>query len=174
MRVGEKRVVCVGKWPVVLGRDADVSIRGTSVSRQHCELSLVGDGRIRIKDLASRNGTLLARVPIQSSLDVDSGVQLGLGDDVHAQLSLIPSATSNAIQVEVLDGPDRALVALLGEERMQLTGTRASIEFVNGRASLHAQDGASLRLAGIVTTMPIVLLRGDSIEVDGVRVEVSA
>jgi VWFA-related protein len=54
---------------IVIGRDAkaDVAlIEDKEVSRQHCELTL-DDGKIRIADLGSKNGTLVNGVPISDT-----------------------------------------------------------------------------------------------------------
>ena len=43
---------------LVVGRkDCDVTLRGPSVSRHHCELSVDGRGRLQVLDRGSTNGT---------------------------------------------------------------------------------------------------------------------
>lgn len=169
LRVGEARAFFVGKWPVRIGRDADIAVRGTSVSRVHCELAINEIGVLTVRDLESRNGTLVARMPIQGSFVLEKSARIGLGDDVQIAIT----HEGSHVRVEVLEGPDRGVVALVGESELPVPGAPAFVSFVDGRASLAARGAGNLRLGGVATAMPVVLLRADSLELDDVRIEVA-
>lgn len=169
LKVGDVRCTFVGKTSLAVGRDADLAVRGTSVSRQHAEISLSASG-VSVRDLGSRNGTLVARMPIAGRAELSGEVELGLGDDVRVQVR----RHGATLEVRVVDGPDRGAVGIASEGASAVPGARAAISFTDGRATLSSMDDAPLWLSGIRVTLPIVLLVGDSVEVDGVRVEVVA
>lgn len=87
-RVTVVRGVDLGKSAVstsetlVVGSDpsAHLALSDGTVSRFHCELTLV-DGRVRVRDLGSRNGTVMGAVAITSGHLIDGAVlQLGNTD----------------------------------------------------------------------------------------------
>ena len=55
-----QRKIVLNRLPVVMGRslDADVHLDDCWVSRAHCEISEI-DGTLVVRDLKSRNGTLV-------------------------------------------------------------------------------------------------------------------
>lgn len=150
---------------VALGRDADVVVRGTSVSRRHAELVWHADG-LEVRDLGSRNGTLVQGLPIAGSLRLEGTAEIGLGDDVTVRVE----AETWGLRLEVLSGLDRDHVACIGSLPLPVPGLRAKVSFVDGHPTLTAQLGCTLDGQRVVA--PIALLRGDVIEVDGHRVEV--
>lgn len=170
LRVGDARCTFVGKPAMTLGRDADLSVRGTSVSRSHAEVSLGDTGGIALRDLGSRNGTLIAGVPIAGTAQLSAEVELGLGDDVHVRVV----RDGDRLVATVSDGPDRDARGLAGEGALAVPGARAAIRFERDRATLVPADGSALWLSGVRVTMPVVLLLKDSLDVDGVRIEVIA
>src|SRR5689334_24406437 len=73
----------------VLGRDpgCDVVLDDPSVSRRHAALESDTNGAIRLRDLASANGTFLDGIRIgQSGVPVAGGARMRFGD---VQLQLI-------------------------------------------------------------------------------------
>lgn len=58
----------LGEQPIVIGRDArcDLSIDDAELSRRHCEVALLGDGRYRVTDLGSQNGTRVNGRPVNA------------------------------------------------------------------------------------------------------------
>jgi transcriptional regulator with GAF, ATPase, and Fis domain len=68
---------------VTLGRDATntVPVVDPSVSRKHCVLRREEDGRFRVKDLASRNGTVVNGLTVQEQW-LHHGDELTIGDSV--------------------------------------------------------------------------------------------
>jgi len=53
------------KKNIIIGRTRDIWLKDTSVSREHAELSLIGPGIFRIKDLGSQNGTFINDQKVQ-------------------------------------------------------------------------------------------------------------
>jgi|CXWL01.1.fsa_nt_gi transcriptional regulator with PAS, ATPase and Fis domain len=82
--------------PLTIGTDpgCDVVVNDAKVSRRHCELSLVPEG-VRLRDLNSKNGTLVHSVRVESVLLPPQTV-VQLGDS-----SLSWSQGSEAVQVEL-------------------------------------------------------------------------
>lgn len=52
---------------IVIGRTKDLWIPDTSVSREHAEVSVYGDGLFKIRDLGSQNGTFVNELRVQSA-----------------------------------------------------------------------------------------------------------
>ncbi len=167
LRFDGREVSFVGRTSLVLGRDADVVVRGASVSRRHTEILRVGS-KIVVRDLESRNGTLVRGVPIAGELEVDGVVDVGLGDDVTVRVTPI----DGGLRLRVLEGLDRDRVALAGEGALRIDGLSATIAFEKGHPTLTPDEGSRTRLDRQNVAARIVLLLGDAIEVDGVAVEV--
>lgn len=77
---------------LTIGRDAvcDVRLEDDTVSRQHARVSATGDGRLRIEDLASSNGTWRQeqgrwRAVHDESLAPDARVRFGEHEVVLAE-----------------------------------------------------------------------------------------
>jgi len=72
-------------WSVLAERCAigshpsnDLVLADSTVSRFHCELAIAGDA-VRVRDLGSRNGTLLGDVALADAL-IPNGISLGMGN----------------------------------------------------------------------------------------------
>ncbi len=64
---------------IKIGRDAEVCLLDREVSRFHAEFYEGADGRLRLKDLGSTNGTLLdGNKILDSVLQIGSEIQIGL------------------------------------------------------------------------------------------------
>tara|TARA_R110002096_G_scaffold44526_11_gene120361 strand:+ start:26110 stop:27435 length:1326 start_codon:yes stop_codon:yes gene_type:complete len=65
----DEQRVPVGVKPIVIGKDpsADIVLSDPAVSRRHCEVKRTNAG-VHIRDLESRNGTLVGGVPMESGL----------------------------------------------------------------------------------------------------------
>lgn len=76
---GAPRHFEISQRRVVLGRatDCDLRIPLPSVSRRHCEIVVKG-GTTWVRDLGSRNGTLLNGNPVHEA-PLDEGDKLGIG-----------------------------------------------------------------------------------------------
>lgn len=66
--------------PVIIGRNppADLILEGPTVSRRHCRLE-PRDGRLRLSDLASTNGTYVNGVRLTEAADLEDGASIGVG-----------------------------------------------------------------------------------------------
>lgn len=160
----------VGRWPVVLGRvDADVVVRGPSVSRRHATLSPASGGGFRLRDAGSRNGTAVGGVPVAADGVVVRGpLSVTLGD---VTLRLEPAG--DHVRVRVGDGLDAGLVAVLGEGARRLDGLPARLDFDPGGAARILADDA-IGLGGRRITTPVVLLDGDRLRLGDVELRVQA
>ncbi|MDO5295725.1 MAG: FHA domain-containing protein [bacterium] len=74
----------IAKKGVLLGRgsDADVRLPDPEVSRRHLGVKIVGDGRVRIEDLGSHNGTRLGKKIITQPVVIKAGKRVALGNSV--------------------------------------------------------------------------------------------
>ncbi|MBX7194955.1 MAG: FHA domain-containing protein [Sandaracinaceae bacterium] len=180
LTVGAKRVAFSHRLPAVIGRsEADLSVRGTSVSRRHAEIAYES-GRFVVRDLGSRNGTLVAGMPLAGTLPIEGPIEIGLGDDVT--LSARPA--DGGLAVEVTKGLDRGLVHVLGApidggaSVLPVPGAAATIEITSDGVGLSPLPGESAELvpegatSGRRVQGRIDLLRGDVLTIDGVRIEV--
>ncbi|MFK7990133.1 MAG: FHA domain-containing protein [Sandaracinaceae bacterium] len=170
LSIGGQSVTFVGTLPAVIGRGGegvDVPIRGTSVSRRHAEVARVESGLV-LRDLDSRNGTLVRGLPIRGEIELSGDTEVGLGDDVSIKLS--PNGA--ALAIEVLNGFLRGQRIVVGTDALRFDGLPASVSFVSGWAVLTADAGQDLSLSGKVCALPVHLLTDDRIEVGGVPVEV--
>jgi len=76
---GKKIEVALGVSPLVIGSDpdCDILVDDPRVSRKHCEVRREG-GAVIIRDLGSKNGTFIERVPIREAyLEPKLGVIIG-------------------------------------------------------------------------------------------------
>lgn len=170
LEVGGARVGIVGSLPLVVGRsDADVTVRGGSVSRRHCEIDRVG-GVVVVRDLGSRNGTLIAGVPIGAEIALSGPTEIGLGDDVALRVS----PGERGVAIEVLRGLDRGERVIAGEAELRIDGVPASFSFVEDRAVMTPDPGTRVVLGVQSVAAPIDLLYGDVLVVGPVKVEVLA
>lgn len=180
--VAGKRVSFSQRLPALIGRsDADIVVRGTSVSRQHAEIVSEG-GRFVVRDLGSRNGTLVAGMPLAGPLAIEGVIEVGLGDDVSVKVR--PSGAG--IELEVQKGLDRGLVHVLGPGAsdgacaLPIPGASAMLEIDREGVAVVPLPGESAELipesavAGRRVQGRIDLLRGDVLVIDGVRIEVAS
>lgn len=176
LAVDGRRVSFTTRLPAVLGRsDADVVVRGTSVSRQHAEIGLEG-GSFVLRDRGSRNGTLVAGMPIAAALPIEGALEVGLGDDV----GLAVRVSASACEIEVVRGLDRGLRHVVGVGPLSIPGARAVLEIDDEGVALVPLPGESVELipegagSGRRVQGRIDLLRGDVIVLGRVRIEVGA
>ncbi len=86
----------------VFGRGAECHIRPNSewVSRQHCQL-LVADESASIRDLGSRNGTLINGERVMGERELTNGDQLQIGPLVfEVRLEATPASTPELLVVK--------------------------------------------------------------------------
>ncbi len=179
--VGGKRVAFSQRVPALIGRsDADVVVRGTSVSRRHAEIAQES-GRFVIRDLGSRNGTLVSGMPLAGQLPIEGTLELGLGDDVTVTLR----PAGQGIELEVQKGLDRGLLHVIGASAgdgacvLPIPGVSATIELDREGAAVTPFPGEAAELipegamSGRRVQGRIDLLRGDVLVIAEVRIEVA-
>lgn len=176
LRVADHELVVVGKLPLVLGRgDADLVVRGASVSRRHTSVGLEADELV-LRDLDSRNGTLISGVPIRGEVRMRGPVQVGLGDDSAVECARVEDAHGGGtlLRVEVVRGLDRGMCALAAAGSVPLVEVDAQLRF-EAVPTLVAVGATRLRLRAdeqVLDVARVELLRGDVVEVGDVRIEV--
>jgi len=171
LRVDGRTVRFCGRLPLTLGRsEADVLVRGASVSRCHTEVGL-RDGGVLVRDLDSRNGTLIRGVPVAREVVLTGETEIGLGDDVTVRVRPL---SPDAAELEVRSGLDRGLVVVAGRGALAVPGVPATISFDDGCAVLHNGPGVTMMLGDQPCVLPIVLLRDDRIAIGEHVLEVCA
>src|SRR5258707_527793 len=103
----------------VFGRGAECHIRPNSewVSRQHCQLLVNGDSA-SIRDLGSRNGTLINGTRVMGERALTNGDQLQIGPLVfEVRLEPTPPAASELLGVK----PGSAAVVSAGSDGLDAT-----------------------------------------------------
>jgi hypothetical protein len=164
---GDRTTRVIGKLPIVIGRaDADLALRGGSVSRRHAEVAREGESFV-LRDLGSRNGTLVSGVLLSRAMPIDGPLEVGLGDDVA--IALTPR--EGTLVIEVVRGLDRGEVAIAGEGRVLLDELGVAVRFEAGRVVMFA--GERMRL-GERSVSEVDLLLGDVLLIGERRVEVIA
>src|SRR6266550_1831323 len=81
---------------MIIGRGAEAGIRldHGMVSRQHAELTRETSGRLRVRDLGSRNGTLVNGQPVTERL-LQAGDHVGIGPFMLTIMSNEPALTTS-------------------------------------------------------------------------------
>ena len=165
LRVDGRRIVFVGAMPVTVGRaDAEIAIRGLSMSRRHAVLSEPSAGSLRLEDLGSKNGTYVRGFALEGSLDIGAPIDVSFGEDVT--LRITPGGAGPAA-VEVIRGIDRGTIYhVVSSGPLRIEGDpRFGIDFVEGWARVVGDRGCEVRLAGELCALPVHLLVGDRIDV---------
>ena len=113
----EERTVFLGDEPIVFGRgdDVDVLLKDVKVSREHCVIEKDRQGRWRVLDLQSGNGTRVNGEPIQSHLlDPEDVVEVG---DAKVLFAAEAVAVVGAVAPPPPPEPARETVAVEREPR---------------------------------------------------------
>ncbi len=163
VRVDGIRWVVVGTTPAFLGRgDAQIRLRHAGISRRHAAIDADPAG-FHLRDAGSRNGTLLGGLPLAGRVPLAGSGILGLGDQCTLQFQV----EGEAVELEVLDGPDRGLraVVILGDWRAP--GAAFRVTFSEGLATVIGAHDVGLVVNGSRTLEPVNLLIGDTIEAPG-------
>ena len=94
--------IAVKKTEFIIGRSQDCHLcaGSSAVSRQHCAI-LRTDNRVSIKDLGSRNGTIVNGNKITEEIELASGDEVAIGPlkflvTITAGISNVSAATSAA------------------------------------------------------------------------------
>ena len=174
LRADGHEVQYAGVFPLVIGREATchVPMRDAGISRRHCEIVVLSDGRLGLKDLASKNGTTLGGLPLAAggTLPLEGAGELGVGE--HCTIGF--RMQGGRLELEVTRGLDRGRVIVASPHAIDLAPrlhVPAQLAFTDGRPRLTVREGA-LHLNGVHAGGTIQLLRGDHLELGSVRFEV--
>ena len=142
---------------VVVGRVGTVAIASAAVSRQHLVVARRGE-HVVVRDLGSRNGTLLRGVALGGEAVVGDGIEVLLGKEVPLVVRPAPELPG---AVALCIGGARYL-APLGPARLTLGGWRIE-RGPDGWVELVTDDHPPA-FAGVMRLAPrVTLLRGDAI-----------
>lgn len=132
----------------VLGRatDCDVVLAESSISRRHTELKYA-DGRVRVRDLGSHNGTHVNGIAAENWHDVGPGDQLTLG---RAVFTVGGAMESQALMTIVGDHHSTG-VAITWQE---VTGRESGARQLANRAGKRAELFSVLAEAGSLLIKP--------------------
>ncbi len=146
-------------------------MRHAGISRRHAAIDI--DNGFYVRDAGSRNGTLLGGLPVAGRLPLTGSGIIGLGDQCTLQYAL--GEQEDFVELDVLDGPDRGLHAVVvGRGAWVPPGGAFRLTFREGLAIVEEQGGGRLLLNEKATTTPVVLLVGDTIKSPaGGRIEVA-
>jgi hypothetical protein len=142
------------------------------VSRRHCEVDL-RDDVVVVRDLGSRNGTLVAGVPIGGEIALSGPTEIGLGEDVAILVrSGEVGKDERGLIIDVVRGLDRGERILAGRGELRVAGIPGSFVFVEDRVVVKFDPGVSAVLGSQKVATAVDLLIGDVLTVGDVRVEV--
>lgn len=142
---------------IIVGRTATLSVASAAVSRQHVVVTRRGDDVV-VRELGSRNGTLLRGLALAGEATVADGIELRLGKEVPL---VVRPATElpGAIAIELAG---RRYVAPLGPARLGVGAWR--LERANDGWVELVTDDDPRAFAGAMQLGPrVTLLRGDAI-----------
>ncbi len=161
LRSGEPIHVVMGD-EVVIGRtEGSIAVRASALSRQHVAIARV-EGKVVLRDLGSRNGTLLRGMRIAGPVPVGDGLDVQLAGEVTLRVAP-SSALAGAVDLQI---GGESYVAPLGHARLGIGDWRLEwasdgwIELVTeGRPSAYLScESGALTLAARTT-----LLVGDAL-----------
>ncbi len=178
-RGGPMTVLAAGD-KIVLGRDAlcDLVLRSGGISRMHAEIEVGKDNdgahAYILRDMKSRNGTLVAGMPVAGSLPLKDHGSFSLGDDCEIDFQV--AGEPPVLTLEITRGLDRGVTLRAGGEgtRLPVADIAATVRFVNGRPHLSTvPPQQALRLNGkTIARGEVQLIHGDQLTIDGVEVDV--
>jgi hypothetical protein len=160
LRARDRERRYAGRFPLVIGREVGCQfvLRDAGISRQHSEIVRVDAGFV-VRDLGSRNGTLLAGMRVEGALPLAGAGELGIGD----QCALAFSVEGERLSLTVRRGLDRGLELLASFAPIPLLEA-AELRFIEGAPVLRAVKGRALWLNGRPAAPDVELLRGDVVE----------
>ena len=176
---GRARVIVCGKAQILMGRDplCELVLRSPGVSRNHACVELAGAPRaFELRDVGSRNGTLIGGMPIAGAVPlVDSG-SFALGEVYEVDYQVVGEPAQ--LILRVVKGMDEGVVVIgagAGEPiSLAVADLAAEVRFERGRPLLTGAAEVTLELNGeAVAHGATQLIHGDQLCVAGVDVEVA-
>lgn len=160
LRIDGVAISVIGTTPAFIGRgDAHVTLRHAGISRRHAAIDADDEG-FHLRDAGSRNGTLLAGLPIAGRVPLRGSGVIGLGDQCTIQFAV----SEASVVLEVLDGPDRGHRAVVVARSWTAPGGTFVLSFRDGLAIVRSAVPGPLSLNGAVVQEPVVLLVGDTVD----------
>jgi tetratricopeptide (TPR) repeat protein len=163
LRLDGVRMVLAGAAPTYIGRgDAHIPLRHPGISRRHVAIDIDATG-FALRDAGSRNGTSLGGIDVAGRVPLEGSGVIGLGAECTIQFTASPGA----LELEVLDGPDRGLRAVVIRRPWSPERSSFTFAFRDGLARVESNPAGALVLNGARTSSPIVLVMGDVVESPG-------
>ena len=172
----------VGAGTVTIGRDplCELSLRAGGVSRQHAEIA-IGPAeeapRFHLRDLGSRNGTLIGGLPVRGAVALEDRGAFALGEQCELEYEV--HGTPPCLVLRVTGGIDRGQVLVAGGagERLDLgmaVDLPVRVVFRDGRPLLaRGAEGVRLQLGGEnVAQGEVQLIHGDALRIGDVEVDI--
>jgi predicted component of type VI protein secretion system len=132
---------CSGKVTVGRSEEADIQLVHPMVSRRHAEMELAEDGSFLVRDLASRNGTVVNDDLIQDrACHAGDAVVVQIGPYM---LRLVTRAAAEGDTLAVGARPPRGRVTLDRSQRLLM---------VDGETAIERLTGLEYRLMEVLTT----------------------
>jgi len=173
-RRGKPLIVACAAEKLVLGRDqlCDLALRAGGVSRQHAEIDRV-DHTFQLRDLDSRNGTSLAKLPLVGKVPLAGTGTFGLGDECNIEFVV----EGDVMILRVTSGLDRGVALIAGGEGARLDlaplGLGLDIVFHKGRPTLGRGACREVQFNGEpLGDLRVQLIRGDRVLADGDEIDV--
>ena len=134
-----------------LGRDPTnaVPVVDPSVSRKHCLLRRAEDGRFQIKDLASRNGTLVNGVTVQEQW-LRHGDEIAIGDSVFLFLLDEIDRSVPATRVEFDDSRPTSETKLISPKEVVYLQPDRLLRELPATSQLARNLGALVKISRVV------------------------
>lgn len=178
-RGGPVTVLAAGD-KIVVGRDAlcDLVLRSGGISRMHAEIEIgrddAGERAFILRDMKSRNGTLVAGMRVAGSLPLKDHGSFSLGDDCEIDFQV--AGDPPVLTLEITRGLDRGVTLRAGGEGdpLPVADIGATVRFVKGRPQLATVPRQqAMQLNGKTIALgEIQLIHGDQLSIDGVEVNV--
>ncbi len=136
---------------VTLGRDPTnaLPVVDPSVSRKHCLLRREEDGRFQVKDLASRNGTVVNGLTVQEQW-LRHGDEIAIGDSVFLFLLEEENRPLPAGRVEFDDSQPLAETKLIHPKEVVYLQPDRLLRELPATSQVARNLGALLKISGVV------------------------
>jgi hypothetical protein len=148
VRVALGDTICIGRT------DCTITLASPALSRRHLEIARTAGG-ITVRDLETRNGTLLAGARLASAIEVHGPVELLLGGQIACRIK--PSSTVQGVRITINEQSWLAPLGPLQVGPFHLLPGPDCVQLRQGTAASPAV------LNGLVANMPIDLCRDDEI-----------
>ncbi len=175
LKLGQQRLLVLGTFPVVIGRDADcdLQVRGHSVSRQHARI-LAGDDVPLLEDAHSRNGTMLGGLPLERSVPLPPSGTIGLGGSAALAVEVLESSPP-VVRLQVSQGLDQDKTAVVSQEPLDVSRLMEGapplvVTFSRGRPM--ASSRGEMMLGEARVSGAVQIIRDDVLTIDGKVVRV--